>query len=219
MTRPDPILVTGAARSGTSMSAGILDHCGAFGGDTTPPLNHNKKGQFENDVIRSKILKPYLASIGADPKGQFPLPDIDTLKPCQELKDKVLQTMDEQGYTGGPWYYKGAKLCLLWPVWHQLFPNAKWIIVRREDDDIVSSCMKTHFMNYYKTEEGWQTWVDEHKIRFKQMHEAGLEIIEVWPTRFIDGEFSEIRKLIEEVGLEWNAQAVSDFVTPELWNT
>ena len=50
-----PIFVTGAARSGSGMIAGTFVKCGAFGG-----VMSNKRGMYENDHIRDKIVKPYL---------------------------------------------------------------------------------------------------------------------------------------------------------------
>ena len=40
----EPILITGAARSGTSMSAGVVSLCGAWGGELSGPNVYNKKG-------------------------------------------------------------------------------------------------------------------------------------------------------------------------------
>jgi hypothetical protein len=54
----DPILITGAARSGTSMTAGVINICGAFGGVLSGPNKNNKKGMFENNRIRQDIAKP-----------------------------------------------------------------------------------------------------------------------------------------------------------------
>ena len=62
----DPILVTGAARSGTSMTAGIIHLCGAFGGKLSGPTTYNKKGMFENGTIRNELVKPFFSAIGAD---------------------------------------------------------------------------------------------------------------------------------------------------------
>jgi hypothetical protein len=67
-----PILITGCARSGTSMTAGIVHICGAFGGRMSGPTPNNRKGMFENEEVRNQIVKPYLSSIGADPLGQKP---------------------------------------------------------------------------------------------------------------------------------------------------
>jgi len=41
---PSPILVVGAARSGTSLVAGIINMSGAFGGVMAGPQKSNQKG-------------------------------------------------------------------------------------------------------------------------------------------------------------------------------
>ena len=124
-----PILITGCARSGTSMTAGIIDLCGAFGGYTLGSSKANKKGFFENGEVRENIIKPFLTLCGADPMGQNPLPDVNKLLDVANLDEAIQDIYSRQGYTGGPWYYKGAKLCLIWPAIHKAFPDAKWIII------------------------------------------------------------------------------------------
>ena len=213
-----PILITGCARSGTSMTSGIIDICGAFGGLTSGPTRHNRKGMFENALIRNEIVKPYLGSMGLDPKGQSPLPDVDNLAKIPDLRRKVEAIFRSQGYTEGPWYYKGAKLCLVWPIWHMAFPDAQWIIVRRKDEDITQSCMRTGFMSAFKAIDGWQEWVNHHKSCFRQMHGARLDIMEVWPHKFVGGDFSEIKDVVEKLGLSWNMDEVCEFVDPALWS-
>ena len=42
----EPILITGCARSGTSMVAGIINMSGAFGGVMAGPNKNNQKGNF-----------------------------------------------------------------------------------------------------------------------------------------------------------------------------
>lgn len=213
-----PILITGCARSGTSMTAGILDHCGAFGGKTTPATSWNRKGQFENDEIRENIVKPLMRFNGADPLGQNPLPDINHLMKFNGLRKKIESIFQYSGCDHSTqWYYKGAKMCLLWPTWHEAFPKAKWVVVRRKDEDIVYSCLRTAFMKAFKHAEGWQSWVDEHKKRFVEMIDAGLDVHEIWPSKFVGGDFSEIKALVDVLGLEWQEEAVMDFVDPKLW--
>ena len=214
----EPILITGCARSGTSLTAGVIDACGAFGGDTTPGLPHNRKGQFENDAIRNTVIKSYLLRLGVDPLGQAPLPDMQNLLPFPELADCIRTILIKQGYSTGPWYYKGAKMCLIWPVLEKAFPKAKWIIVRRDDDDIINSCMKTHFMRAYNCSEGWQLWINEHKKRFVEM-EQNLDVRYVWPMDFVAGDLREIKEIVDWLGLEWNDTAVKAFIDPRLWNT
>jgi hypothetical protein len=224
-----PILITGAARSGTSLVAGTINLCGAFGGNMSGPNRNNAKGMFENTNIRNTIVKPYLREIGVDALGQYPLPNINrVLKPIHGLADKVSNIMVQQGYQGGPWMYKGAKLCLIWPLWHQAFPSAKWIIVRRSPEDIAASCVRTGFMRAFSRSnfrraihvnneyEGWLWWAQQHEERFQTMKDAGLNIKEVWPDKMVSGEYKAIIETINWLGLNWNADALS-FVDPRLW--
>jgi hypothetical protein len=225
----NPILITGCARSGTSLTAGIIDICGAFGGVTGKGgTRYNKKGMFENGIIRNGILKPYLRSIQCDPKGQYPLPDISKLQCPPNWTERIEGVFKDQGYKEGHWYYKDAKMCLMWNVWHEAFSNAKWIIVRRNRKDIVNSCLKTAFMNAFHSsaaraavgaatkQDGWNWWIDQHEKRFQEMKDAGLNVREVWPEKMVEGDYSEVYKMLEWLGLSWNGKIVN-FVEPKLW--
>jgi hypothetical protein len=212
------VLITGCARSGTSMTAGILHMHGLFCGSTCGANRYNRKGMFENTAIRNGIVKPYLSLMGCDPMGQNPLPDTANLHPFKSLRKEMLDVLSKQGWDGQDWMYKGAKMCLFWPVLHEAFPKAKWVIVRRADDEIVNSCMKTAFMRKRTTPEEWQEWIDHHKRCFNEMHECGLDIFELWPSKFVYGDLSELHELIDWLGLEWNQQAVDDFIEPKFWS-
>jgi len=222
----EPILITGCARSGTSMTAGIINICGAWGGRMSGPNANNKKGMFENATIRNKMVKPFFRQMGVDPLGQAPLPDIDEVKLVSQdfiinWRLRIQEILVEHGYelTGNSqWFYKGAKMCLHWPVWHRAYPDAKWIIVRRKSSDIVRSCLKTGFMRAYRNQAGWLKWIDEHKERFIEMREAGLNIQYVWPQFMIDRDLTEIRRVVENLGLTWKQKEVEAFIEPALWS-
>lgn len=218
----DPILITGAARSGTSLTAGIINICGAFGGNMAGPNKNNKKGMFENNAIRQTLVKPYLKSIGCDPLGQNPLPSNYqifniTEEHARRWRDRILKVFEAEGYIGGPFFYKGAKSCLYWYLWHLAFPAAKWVIVRRDKNDIARSCMQTSFMRAYRDTIGWLRWVDEHEKRFNQMKLANLQVREVWPAKMIAGDLSEIEETINWLGLKYDEGLVKSFVEPSLW--
>lgn len=228
---PPPILITGAARSGTSMVAGIINICGAFGGKMSGPTRNNAKGMFENARIRNNILKPYLREHGLDPMGQYPLPDINNLPASSGWKELVERIMVEDGYRKGPWMYKGAKACLTWPVWNNAFPDAKWVIVRRKTGDIVSSCLKTNFMRAFRNQnmqkavgvntelDGWTWWVHQHKKRFNEMIDAGLNCVIVWPEKMVTGDYTHAKEMIEFLGLEWKEKKIKNFIDPKLWKS
>lgn len=222
MSEDDPILITGAARSGTSMVGGVVDMCGVFGGAMSGATQYNEKGMFENIEIRNNMVKPLLVEVKADPMAQKPLPkesDFDGVSGIVWRSD-ILNILKKEGYieAEGTWFYKGAKMCLMWKLWHRAFPKARWIIVRRRTEDIINSCIRTGFMRAYTGREGWRGWVDVHIQRFEQMKEAGLNVREVYPQEMIDGNFSEMKSIIDWLGLEWKDLKAKDFVTPSLWH-
>ena len=213
-----PILITGCARSGTSLIAGIISICGSFGGNFRGGTKSNQKGMFENAVIQ-QIDKEYLKSIGMDPKGQDPLPNTSNLTIPSDWKQQIERVMLEEGYKKGSWFYKGARNCLTWPVWNYAYPNAKWIIVRRRSLDIVDSCLNTGFMDRYNTEEGWMKWIHHHEEKFVEMIQAGLNVKQIWPERLIKSDYEQLYELIEWLGLPWKSQKVIEFIEPKLWKS
>lgn len=176
-----PILITGCARSGTSLIAGIINLCGAYLGETCGPTQFNLKGQFENNEIRGQVIKRYLREIGADPMGQLPLPESQDILPGFDLKAEVLNIFKPKAVKEKPWAIKGAKICIMWKAWNRVFPRAKWVIVRRDKEDIIASCMRTRFMHKRKTEGAWSEWVNYHMERFEEIKNNCENVIEIFP--------------------------------------
>lgn len=217
-----PILITGMARSGTSIVAGIVHLCGAFGGKLSGPTRYNQLGLYENRQIRNYLEKKWLVGEGYDTLGQYPLPKIDR---CKEVASKMAESwranvediMHKQGYKRGSWFYKGTKICLMWPIWTEAFPDAKWLIIRRNDEDVIRACLRTGFMRAFHDQSGWRMWVQHHKKRFEEMSDIGLKMKEVWTEKIVRGELKEIKEVIKWLGLNWEEREVTNFVAPSLW--
>jgi len=217
-----PILITGCTRSGNTVVAGMVELCKAFTG--------NNSKMRENLRVRDEIIHPYLNSLGVDLLGQYPLPDTNNLKPVVSLKEDIENIFIEEGYKKGKWMLKDPKMGLIWPVWNEAFPNAKWIIVRRKTSDIISSCVKTGFMRAFKDvrnqikvgghgeKEAWLWWVHQHLQRFIEMIEAGLNCKVIWPERMVNGDYEQMKEIIEWMGLKWNPECI-DFVNSKLWKS
>lgn len=196
-----PIFITGCARSRTSMVAGVIDRCGAWGGDMFGAAPGNPKGFYENKAIRERVIKPWLSMMGVDPLGVYPLPpypDAEHWGP--QVYEAIQHFLHEQGYDGQRWFYKGAKMAYLWPAMIHAFPNAQWVIVRRDREEIIDSCLRTHFMaQHSKDREFWATWVDETERRLEEL-KSHVDAIEVWPPE-------GLQEMVETLGLEWNDEA------------
>lgn len=225
-----PIMIVGCARSGTSMVAGTIHTCGAWKGNTVGSSKWNAKGMFENGSLRNKFLKTILHAMGVDKMGQFPLPETKDVFIPHDFREGVLSEIERQGWTPDkPWMWKCAKMALIWPVWNYAFPNSKWVIVRRKTPDIIHSCMHTGFMNAYANKEvqkkagvdneydGWLQWVHKHEEKFVEIHQSEINAKEIWPQRMVDGNYQQMKELIEWLGLEWKGQKVMEFIEPKLW--
>lgn len=214
-----PILITGVQRSGTSMIAGIINLCGVYGGE----MNQ----MFENKEILKNIVQPYLIANKADQQGQYPLPDVNSLEIPVSWASDVLKIINSPN---GTWMYKGSQMALMHPVWAYAFPNAKWVVVRRQDDDIVESCLHTTYMNAFNNEDNikavgatdkkdaWYWWVRQHNKRFVEMIEKGLNCKQIHPERMVYGDYTQIHEMLDWLGLKWNDK-ILDYIEPKIYRT
>jgi len=200
------IFVTGCARSGTSLTMRVLEACGANLGKTNELA--------ENPAVRDKLVKPYLRSIGADEAGQHPLPSYHDIKPDPRWWDKVERALPKD--TPATKIIKGG---LFWPLWGEHFPEARWIIVRRNPDDIAESCLRTSFMRAYKTHEGWRLWAKEYHDRCDAlMQTVGDKAINVYPHDAVKGDTDAYKAVVEHAGLVWRPEAVKAAIQPGKWH-
>jgi hypothetical protein len=212
----DPVLITGIPRGGTNIIAAAINACGAFGGDMTKQNKDYEEGEYSNNRIRDKIVKQYFDRNGWDSKGQFPIPDTKKVNLQIGWRKRIEEIMLQEGYSSGQWMYKDAKLSLIWPVWNDAFPDAKWIIVRRRTADIVQSCLKTGYMTAYDSMEDWIEWVHQYENKYVEMIESGLNCKIIWPERMINKDFKQMEEVIQWLGLEWNDEVIN-IIKPLLW--
>ena len=223
MNTEQPILITGIPRSGASMIAGVINLCGAFSGDVS-----YHKGAYENGAILRFVEESYLQTYGFDPMGQFPLPDVKLIP--NYWKKSIETHLIAEGYSKGPWMYKSSRLSLLWKIWHNAYPNAKWIIVRRKTPDIIQSCIKTGYMKAFKDnqvcqtvganseQEGWLWWIHQYEEIFVEMVMAGVNCKQIWPERMVSGDYKQLYETIEWLGLPWKSE-ILNFIDPLLWSS
>ena len=208
----DPVIVTGAARSGTSLVMGVLEACGLQTGDTCGPTEANPKGQWENRGIIQQVQKPYLKAIGADPMGQHPLPSYEDLTPDPYRRLTVLDIADEQGIdTDYPWGFKDAKALLDWPIWNQAFPNATWIVTKRDLGAIAASAKRTSFM---RKAPDWLEWAKFHEERANDIPNAH----QIQTRALAEGHLNQAKEAVNKCGLDFDLMAVTDWIDPELWH-
>ncbi len=216
----DPILITGCARSGTSIIAGIFNLSGAFGGELYGSHPANPTGMFENVQVR-RLLNNHLRENGIDPRGQHPLPELKnmnyTFDFIKKWRNQIHDIFKSEGYESGAWYIKDPKMGILWPLWHAAFPSAKWIIVRRDYEDTASSCLRTGFMSAFTTHKEWVLWAKRTLNLILSMRHYGVPCDIVWPDNVVKGNQTFLRFLVQQNLLKWNQEKVDKFISPKLW--
>lgn len=214
-----PILITGMPRSGTSLIANMLGACGAFLGRTVGPAPENPRGFFENAAIREGIVKAQLVALRADPLGVQVLPEPEDTLALEPFAETLAEALTREGWSGGPWAYKDAKLTLLWPLWRREFPNARWVVVRRKKGEVVRSCLQTNFMRQHSSNSAF--WMEFHDAYFRRMvalAESGAWHREVEPQKIFDGDWSEFEALVADLGLAFNKEACEACIQRSAWH-
>lgn len=202
--------VTGAPRSGTSLTCQVLAACGAdFGTNLAHANKHNPHGYMEDTALRSRVTKPWLERIGADRIGQWPLPDQAWRPTASEVE---AFHADAVTYMRAP-YAKDPKILPLWPLFDAAFPDARWVLVRRDAESIAESCLRTRFMMRFETRPEWIRWAHEMAKRIDDAA-AYTDAVEVWPD---PSDPECFREAVEFCGLGWNRSAVEAVCHPEDW--
>lgn len=216
-----PIFILGLPRSGTSMIAGILGICGAWTGSTVPAGSPaNPKGFFEHTDIREHVTKQILTRLGCDPLGVRRLPPVNLEVEVPNLADVTREIIERDGYKhDAPWLYKDAKLTLIWPLYKKVFPNATWIIVRRDEEGFINSCLHTYFMRQHSQDRNfWKKFAQEYQIRINALKDSGATVIEISSPEVVAGTDENIKKLVSQLGLVYREKEVKEFITPAYWH-
>lgn len=210
-----PIFITGADRSGSSLIARIFQICGATTGVVT--------NMYENVEMRN-ICQVYLSNNIVN--GEF-MPETKQLNIPVDWRQRVENLLSCEDCMKKQWMFKSSLLAQMWPVWHYAYPNAYWIIVRRKTPDIIQSCEKTGYMKLFKEKnnlekieakteaDGWLWWIHQYEKKFVEMIEAGVNCKQVWPERMVTGDYHQIYEMLDWVGLQWNTKIV-DTIDPML---
>lgn len=197
---PQPIVVVGIPRSGTSLTAGLFAAHGVWTGAVREADQKNPRGYFES-IAFNRIWGEWWSdwwSIGRlipDPKPGF--------------RDKLLWALIDEGYRGGPWLIKHDIICF--PVWAECSPI--WICVRREAQAIAQS-MADFFEPHPEAA--------HFHIKRIPLYEELLDYLvalgghSVWMADLIRGEFAGLKEAFAHCGIEMNEEVVRSIVDPEL---
>jgi hypothetical protein len=133
---PPPVLVLGMHNSGTTMLAQILHHSGLFLANNAAHCESHFFSLFINDRL---IMG------GGTAWAQVPIMTVEQVLARREVVEPLVRQywrMDyiQWGYDGcGPWGIKDPRLCVVLPLYLEMFPAARLLLIRRDPDDVAAS--------------------------------------------------------------------------------
>ena len=214
-----PIIVTGAPRSGTSLTMQILHAAGMqLGKSAEESLNAAPGSPRGEGRIREQIEKPILERGGFDPLGQNPLPPLEW-KPdfitASELREQVLAAVQVKDLNK-PWGFKAIKGLLFWPLFAEAFPDAQWVFVERQVNEHIKSIMRTPFMRAFSTEEEWRKYLSKIDSHMNACWD-GVDNVSIFhPENVREGRYNYVAELVHGLGLEMT-EAVYEQYNPKLY--
>ena len=141
------LIILGMHRSGTSLITQWLHKCGLHVGDRLMGSSEsNKDGHFEDlDYVRlhEEILKNYKFPGAGFITEQLNIKDryyIEKLRSNVEFKRRL----------HNQWGWKDPRTCLFLDYYPELLPEAKYLVILRDYNEVVTSLIKRDFQEYKK---------------------------------------------------------------------
>lgn len=168
MKFPEPIIVLGSPRSGTSLVASIFAAHGVWTGTSREPDEGNP-AYYENIHLRELRYQ----------MGHGDGIDKETVHDC----------MLADGYTGGPWLVKHSPLT--WRAWRQFSPT--WVLVRRNPNAIYQSRERC---GQWKMTIGEHRVAVDTDIAILESMKRWMGGYEVWPDLFFRGQWAPLNNAV-----------------------
>jgi len=193
----EPIIVAMVGRSGSSLVSGIIHRHGVWVGKQ-PAANHlNPKGFFENNELK--------AALREHAGGKH----FDTIAEGKDgLRSIFERIIRSQGYNDEKWLFKCGS------TFHKMFFEftPTWIKVWREPKFILKSIRNAHF------QANMSDWELERMIAIHHRAMYDLPGYDIHPHKLIEGDDSEIKAIIEGIGLEYDSSITEKFIDRSYWH-
>ncbi len=196
---PQPIVVLGAPRSGTSLTASIFAAHGVWVGRCKPPGKHNQRGFFENLDAKERLI----ARCGRIVHRGELAPHLDRGVWAGDV-DRILR---HARYEGGPWLIKHS--AMYWPVWVVDF-DPLFVCCFRDYESIAASGQDSGLLTNRRA-------IRPHHATMTRLIHDGRGV-RVDPERFVAGDFGQLAEAFRRAGLAFDEELARSCVDPELWH-
>lgn len=168
------LIIVGMHRSMTSLAAQWLNACGLHVGDDLYGAGiGNVKGHFEDkDFI---TLHDYVLTKNNTHWRDYTATDIDFDEYSIQKSQALIRFKND---LHNQWGWKDPRICLFLDHWHQLLPDARYLVVYRPFAEVVDSFMRREF----KVKKKAEYLLEARKYVSKLMHynERKKDNLKLW---------------------------------------
>lgn len=229
--RKDPIILLGMHRSGTTLLSEFLSRFGILLGSS---LDVHHESVFFKD-INDWILQVAHSTWDMPINVQYLLEQpMARRKVENELYEQVnshrfwlsyvglKNTFKFYGNSKIMWGWKDPRTTLTWPIWHNLFPQARYIFIYRNGVDVANSLKvregkrlsaihnKTLSLRCANIERAFELWEEYNHIFYEYLHEyPNMPLLHICYEKLLEDPKNKIEKIISFLGLNLDKSKIS----------
>ena len=202
--------------SGTSILSEIVKHGGVF-------LGANSKHQESH--FFSVFINDQLIMGGGSNWAKVPIMTIEEVMSFREIvgdfiKKHWIADYLQWGYDGvSPWGFKDPRLCVLLPLYLEIFPAARVVHIRRNLDDVAASlCDKTKpGVGHLDDFERWRQLAEAHVNRVAELSSSCRSYHELVYEEFCHDSVDTTKALFDFLGMDFTKGIIKalEKVSPE----
>lgn len=200
------VITIGNARSGTSLTAGVLYHLGVRMGDTLKNASKtNERGFFEDIYIlyfNIKVLENNNFYI-----NKLPLPNLDCLVPFKRKYSEKAKELVEKSKKDTVWGWKDSRTLWTFPLFSDFIKEPYFIVNYRNLNSIAKSL---EFRDRMKIEEGLALSKEYYELVeefFKKYHYPRLNVH--YEKYFTEEKESQINGICQFLEIPYKVEALN----------
>lgn len=189
-------------RSGSSMVAGLFAKHGVWFGSDVDASIWNPHGSFESKPIKA-LLRRHFNAVRSLLDIPAEVPDS-----TERFLDELEHVLHEDGYVGGPWFFKGS--CFYHRVFAPLQPV--YVTIRRAHESIIRSFRRSRHVHNAVVVPA----VEAHARILDQLEAVGAHRVD--SEALIDGDYEQVKNVFRACGVTLNESIARRWISPSLWH-